>query len=208
MVKVNGPMLSLSASGTIANTATFGTWKGRPYVRQRVVPTNPREPLQVAVRSMFRFLSQNWAAIGATPKASWDDRAEMRSISPFNAYMGVNQTLWREFKSPSQTDPKPGTGTEPVATFDSATPGDGFADLTMTITTKNDVWGAMIFRSPTGTFTPSLSTAIAFIPVDATGTLVYTDSGLDAGTYYYDVKFFTKEGVLGADEGEKSAVVT
>jgi hypothetical protein len=81
-------------------------------------------------------------------------------------------------------------------------------DLNFAITTLNNVWGVIIFRSATGTFTPSRANAIAVIPVTATGALVYTDSGLDAGTYYYDAKFFTKEGVLGADEGEVSGAAT
>ena len=41
MVKVYGPMMSLDATGTIGKTATFSKWKGRNYVRQRVVPANP-----------------------------------------------------------------------------------------------------------------------------------------------------------------------
>jgi len=66
----------------------------------------------------------------------------------------------------------------------------------------------MIFRSPTGIFTPSRATCIAVIEVDSTGTLVYTDSGLDAGTYYYDAKFFTQQGALGPDEGEVNGTAT
>ena len=208
MVKVNGPMLSLDASGTIANTATFSKWKGRNYVRQRVVPSNPKSVLQVAVRAMFKFLSQAWENVGATPQGTWDDRAAATNISPFNAFMARNMALWREFTAPSQTDPNPGTGTPPVATLDSAVGGESHIDLTFTITTLNDVWGVIIFRSPTGTFTPSLSNTIAVIPVSGTGTLVHTDSGLTAGTYYYDAKFITKEGVLGADEGEVSGAAT
>ena len=41
MVKVAAPMLSLEASGTIANSMTFSKWKGRPYVRTRVTPALP-----------------------------------------------------------------------------------------------------------------------------------------------------------------------
>lgn len=200
--------MSLAASGTVAKTITFATWKGRAYARNRVVPANPKSALQVSVRTMMAFLAQNWAAIGSTPKASWDDRAAASSISPFNAYQGYNMSRWREFQPPAQTDPAPETGTEPVATLDSATGGPSYIDVAMTITTLNDVWGVLLFRSISGTFTPSRANCIKALLIDGTGAVVYTDSGLTAGTYYYDAKFFTKEGVLGADEGEVSGTAT
>jgi len=201
-------MLSFGASGTIGKTATFSNWKGRPYVRSRVIPANPKSVLQVSVRAMMKFLSQMWIGIGSTPQASWEDLAKAAQISPFNAYIGRNGRRWREFQAPSQTYPAAETGTEPVATLDSATGGPSYMDLAFTITTLNDVWGVMIFRSPTGTFDTSRANCIAVIEVDQTGALVYTDSNLDAGDYYYDARFFTKEGLLGDEEGEVTGTVT
>lgn len=208
MVKVLGPMFSFEASGTIGNIATFSKWKGRPYVRQRVVPANPQSALQVATRAMMRFLSQAWASVGSTPQGTWEDLAAAAQVSPFNSYVGRNQQRFREFQAPSQSYPAAETGTQPVATLDSATGGPSYIDLAFTITTLNDVWGCMIFRSPTGSFTPSRANCIAVVPIDATGAYVYTDSNLDAGTYYYDAKFFTAEGALGADEGEVNGTAT
>jgi len=208
MVKVYGPMFSMDASGTIAKTATFSKWKGRNYVRQCVVPANPKSALQVSVRAMMRFLSQAWVGVGSTPQGSWDDRAAALNVSPFNAYIQQNLQRWREFQAPSQTDPAAETGTEPVATLDSATGGPSYMDVEFTITTLNDVWGAILFRSPTGTFDTSRANAIRVIPITGTGTLVYTDSNLDAGDYYYDARFFTKEGLLGVEEGEVTGTAT
>ena len=208
MVKVNGPLMSMDASGSIAGAITFSRWKGRAYVRQRVVPANPKSVLQVSVRAMMKFLSQAWSDVGTTPQGSWDEIAGDQSISPFNAYIQENLGRWRQFQAPGQTYPTPETGTPPVATLDSAVGGPSYIDLTMTITTLNDTWGVILFRSPTGTFTTSRANAIAVIPVTGTGTLVYTDPGLTAGTYYYDARFFTTEGVLGAEEGEVNGTAT
>lgn len=208
MVKVLGPMMSFEASGTIAKIATFSKWKGRPYVRQRVTPANPQSALQVSVRQMMKFLSQAWVGVGSTPQGTWEDLAAASQISPFNAFIGRNAARWREFQAPAQTYPAPETGTLPVATLDSATGGPSYIDLAFTITTLNDIWGAIIYRSTSGTFTPSRANAIAVIEIDGTGALTYTDSGLDAGTYYYDANFFTKEGVLGPDEGEVDGTAT
>ncbi|MDD3530473.1 MAG: hypothetical protein PHS77_11405 [Gallionellaceae bacterium] len=208
MVKVNGPMLSFDASGTIAKTATFSKWKGRNYVRQRVIPANPKSDLQVSVRAALKFLAQAWAGVDSTPKGSWSDLADASQISNFNAYSRKNLQRWREFQAPSQTYPAAETGNQPVATLASAIGGAAHIDLTFTVTTLNDVWGVMIFRSPTGTFDTSRANCIAILEVDSTGTLTYTDSDLPAGTYYYDARFFTKEGALGDEQGEVSATAT
>jgi len=208
MVKLRGPMFSMAASGTIGKTATFATWKGRAYARQCVVPANPKSVLQVSVRAMMRFLSQAWVSVGSTPQGSWDEAAAALNVSPFNAYIKANCQRWREFQAPGQTDPVPETGTPPVATLDTAVGGPSYMDVTFTITTLNDVWGVILFRSPTTTFDTSRANAIRVLPVDDTGALVYTDSQLAAGNYWYDARFFTKEGVLGAEEGEVTGTVT
>lgn len=204
MVKTIAPMFSLEASGTIGNAITFSRWKGRPYARRHVIPANPNSVLQVSTRSMMRFLSQAWASVGSTPQGSWAAAAAAINVSPFNSYIKANMQRWREFQPPSQTDPAAETGTPVTATLDSAVGGPSYCDVTFTITTLNDVWGVILFRSPTGSFTTSRANAIRVIPVDETGTLVYTDSNLVAGTYYYDARFFSKEGLLDAEEGEVS----
>jgi hypothetical protein len=212
MVKVYGPLMSFDASGTIAKTATFSKWKGRSYVRQRVVPANPKSALQVSVRAMLRFLSQHWASIGSTPKGTWDDLAAASQISPFNAYVGRNGSRWREFQAPSDAYPATEDGTLPVAALTSATGGPSYIDVLLTLTTQNDCNGVILFRSPTGAFDTSRANAIAVIELDAAafaaGSLVYTDSGLDAGTYYYDARFFDDTGQLGPEEGEQSGTAT
>ena len=42
MAKVKGPLMSMEASGKFGGALVFGTWKGRPTVRQLVTPTNPQ----------------------------------------------------------------------------------------------------------------------------------------------------------------------
>jgi hypothetical protein len=201
-------MFSFEASGTIGNIATFSKWKGRPYVRQRVIPSNPKSALQVSSRAIMKFLAQEWAGIGSTPKGTWDELAAAAQISAFNAYVQKNAMRFREFQAPAQTYPAPETGTLPTAVLTSATGGPSYIDLLITMTTLANAWGVMLFRSPTGTFTPSRANCIAVIPITAAATTVYTDSGLAAGEYFYDAKFFTTEGVLGPDEGEVSGTAT
>jgi len=208
MVKLAAPCLSLEASGTIGDSVTFSRWKGRSYARRRVIPANPQSALQVSIRAMMRFLSQAWVDVGATPKASWLELATAAKVSGFNSFVRENMQRWRMFNAPSQTYPADESGTHAAATLDSATAGERCIDLTFTITTLNDAWGVILFRSPTGTFATALANAIRVIPVTTDGTLVYTDTDLDAGDYYYDARFITKEGALGPEEGEVNATVT
>ena len=69
MAKVTGPLMSLDASGTVANTMTFSRWKGINYVRQRVIPTYRRTTEQAAIRDIIKDASEAWktgATVGVT----------------------------------------------------------------------------------------------------------------------------------------------
>jgi len=46
MAKVTGPLMSMSASGKLANAIVFAAWKGVAYVRQYVIPSNPQSESQ------------------------------------------------------------------------------------------------------------------------------------------------------------------
>lgn len=63
MAKVNGPFMSLSASGTFADTLVASIWKGRPYMRQRVIPANPRTAGQTAVRVTLGAMAKSVSVV-------------------------------------------------------------------------------------------------------------------------------------------------
>jgi hypothetical protein len=46
MAKVTGPLMSMSASGKLADSIVFFTWKGRNVVRQFLIPANPQSTAQ------------------------------------------------------------------------------------------------------------------------------------------------------------------
>ena len=68
MAKVTGPLMSMSASGTVGKTATFSIWKGRPYVRHRVIPMNPKSTAQKTVRSVLGALAKACRAVLTSAK--------------------------------------------------------------------------------------------------------------------------------------------
>lgn len=202
MVKVQGPALSLAASGKLAGAMVFSSWKGRPYVRELVKPANPRSGGQVGIRAMMKFLSQQWKSIVSVDQATWLTRAGQTVISAFNAYVGYNVARWRDFVGPSQVDPATALATNAVIGAATATPGVRSMTLTIPITTANDGWGVAVFRSPTAAFDTTFDKLIACGAVDGVNDIVLIDSPLAPGTYYYDVRPFTTEGLLGAEKGE------
>lgn len=94
MAKVTGPLLSLSASGTVADTMTFSRWKGRAYVRQRVIPTYSNTTGQSKIRDLMTDLSVAWktnATVGAVVinpayKLAYNTAASGLGISGFNLF--------------------------------------------------------------------------------------------------------------------------
>lgn len=208
MVKVSAPALSLDASGKLGGAMVFSKWKGRSYVRALVRPANPKSGGQVGMRSMMKFCSQEWAGLGAVPQASWDVRAEDGVISPFNAFCGYNQRRWRNFLAPTQDDPAAEAGTPGTIINEAAAGGIRQITISFDVSVLADNWGAMIFRSPTGTFATTWSNCVQIIPAASAATFTWIDTPLVAGTYYYDLRAFSDDGVIGAEIGEFNAVAT
>ncbi len=208
MALVKAPAMSLEASGKLGNAIVFSKWKGRAYVRALVTPANPKSGGQVGVRSMFKFLSQDWASIGSTPQATWETRADQKIISPFNAFMSYNQFRWRDFLAPTIADPEATGDTPAVMGALSGTPGVRSVTLSQIITTANDIWGCCFFRSSSGSFTPAFDNLIGVTRAVGVSPVLWVDSPLAAGTYYYDCLSFTLDGQRGTEVGEETVVVT
>lgn len=62
MAKVSGPLMSLTASGGFASAMVYQSWKGRPTVRQLVIPANPQTADQQTARNYVRVTGaqQRW----------------------------------------------------------------------------------------------------------------------------------------------------
>lgn len=209
MVKVIGPLGGFDASGSLAGSIVFSKWKGRNYVRRLVKPSNPKSPGQVGVRSMWKFLAQNWAGLTPASQATWNTAADRKVVSPFNAYMSLNQFNWRNFLAPSHEDPPTRAETEDVILTFTATAGVRQITIALAGTGINpDDWGYMIFRDLTTGFTPSVSNAVAVIKADGTNVVNFVDTPLVADEYFYDAKNFTNDGKSGTLKGEISAIVS
>jgi hypothetical protein len=156
---------------------------------------------------MLRFLSQDWEHLTSGDKTTWLDRANAKVVSTFNAFIGLNVYNWRDFLAPGQQDPILRTGTDSVLGTLAAVAGVRSITVTQPITTANDGWGVIFFRSPTGTFTGTFDNCKRIGKVSGTASVVFVDSPLLPGTYYYSVRPFTKLGKLGTESAEVNATV-
>lgn len=208
VVKVQGPMLSFDASGTIANTAVFSKWRGRNYVRNRVIPANPRTAPQTGVRSCLKFLAQQWASLSAGNQATWEDRAAQTNILPFNAYCALGLARWRNGEYPSQADPPAEDDTPATMGTCTGQAVGRLAEITAVTTTPADGWGIFLHRSTTTGFTPGYSTLVSAKPHDGTNNVIFEDGPLDPGTYYYKLISGSKNGVKGTASNQVSVTIT
>jgi len=209
MALVTAPLLSLDASGKVADAIVFSKWKGRNYVRSLVKPANPRSGGQVSMRAMMKFLSQQWDGLSTADKATWEARADQSIVSPFNAYVSLNLRRWRSFTTPTKVDPAAEVGL--VATVGTQTVTGGVRQVTISTDISVGLesnWGTLIFKGLTG-FSTSFSNLIAVnLNQVLTTPATFVDSPLVPGTYFYNFRLFTDDGVIGVEEGEDSGVVT
>jgi len=208
MVKVDGPMLSFTASGTLADTVTFSTWKGRPYARTRVIPKNPRSAPQTGIRQMMEFLTRQWTSISAANKATWEQIADQEQVSPFNSYIGRNLSRWRNYRAPSQTPAAPENDNLPTLGTPTVTAVGRNIKVEVPITSAADGWGLLIHISHQNGFTPGFSTAKKTVPIPQSGSASAEIGPWAPGTYYVRVVAFTRLGRLGSATSQQSVTIT
>lgn len=95
MAKVNGALLSFNAGGQVAQTLVFSRWKGRPYTRRYVIPSNPQSSGQTMTRSVFSWLNGIWKTAPANLTNTWNAYAKGKVLIGRNAFLGQNVVALR-----------------------------------------------------------------------------------------------------------------
>jgi hypothetical protein len=100
MPKVTAPLLSFGASGQIAKSQVYSTWKGVPYVRRYAIPANPRTTKQVNNRSIWAMINGAWLYAPAAIRNAFNGFAVGKPLTGRNKFFQDNQKLLA-------TDPPP-----------------------------------------------------------------------------------------------------
>jgi len=112
LTRVQGPLFSVTASGTIGDAIVFSNWKGLPYVRSRVIPSNPQTSDQTSIRNVLKAgvsAYQDDASQDGTSRQCWDYYASGTGMSGFNRYIMLF-ILNNEDKASAWSNPAPGDG--------------------------------------------------------------------------------------------------
>ena len=195
MVKLKGPLLSLEASGTIADTLTIQEWKGRTYMRKKPQPADAKSGKQIGMRAMFSYLTKHWDSISSIDKATWNTRAASKNILPFNAYLNENLLRWVTGKHPGEAFPIGETGTSAVTLFQNAIPQGTGLRVQLGIQFQNDNQGATLHRILDPPSLTRLDNAIQVLPSEpAPSALMFFDHPLEPGIHWYKWAGFTNDG--------------
>jgi hypothetical protein len=95
MPKITAPLLSFGASGQIAQTQVYSTWKGQPYVRRYVIPANPRSTAQTSTRDVFTWLNAVWRIAPTDFIAPWQAAVQSRRMIDRNLWIKENLPILR-----------------------------------------------------------------------------------------------------------------
>lgn len=93
MPKTTAPLLSFGASGQIAKSMVYATWKGVPYVRRYTIPANPRSTKQVNNRNVWALINQAWLYAPSLVQLPFNGFAIGKPMTGRNKFFSENQKL-------------------------------------------------------------------------------------------------------------------
>ncbi len=95
MSRTTAPLLSFGASGQIAKTQVYASWKGRAYARRYVIPANPNSTEQQKTRSAWTWLNDFYRLLPGAATEAWDKAALSRQLMGRNLLLKQNVTDFR-----------------------------------------------------------------------------------------------------------------
>lgn len=207
MARTTAPLMSLDASGSIGKAIVFSRWKGRSYCRRHVFPANPKSGLQVGMRSVLKFITQDYTNLSAGDLSDWYDLAQADNITRLNAQVrdagkrGRRNLGWRE----NTTDSDPGAIDAPTAGAATAQPKTLVCAWVEPAANPPDYCYALYASISTG-FTPDISNLIGIIKFPA---VTFTYTNLVTGTaYYFRCRGLSCSGFLGTLDTEWTGTPT
>lgn len=142
MAKLTGPLLSFGARGQLGKTMVMSKWRGVPYARQHVVPTNPRTTAQQTVRKTFALLREMWKVAPAQVIDTWNSFAQGRPFLGVNKWVGENVRVLNGEADMVNTIFSPGSkgGPAPSGIIVATGGAAGEIDVDFTIPTAPNGW--------------------------------------------------------------------
>jgi hypothetical protein len=142
MAKLTGPLLSFGAKGQLGKTMVMSKWRGIPYARQHVVPTNPNTTAQQVVRKTFALLREMWKVAPAPVLDTWNSFAQGRPFLGVNKFVGENVRVLNGEALMTNMILSPGSkgGPGPISMEAEAGAAEGEIDVTFVIPAAPNGW--------------------------------------------------------------------
>lgn len=163
MPKVTAPLLSFGARGQIGHAQVYSSWKGVPYARRYVVPSNPKTTKQVSNRAVWALLNAAFLYAPSAIKQAFDAYAVGKPLTGRNKFFQGNQKLLATDPKPDGIDGlimSPGNGGGLPATNMSILAGDTQLTVSVDLPEVPSGWAmsgcvaaAVLQQSPTDPFT-------------------------------------------------------
>lgn len=208
MVKVDGPMLSQDARGSVGTAVNFSKNGPVNYARKIPRPANPKTASQVSARAPVAFLSNAWHSLSLLTRETWELSSPPSGSTPYSRFVAANLDNWAHTRAPHQTPGPPGSGQASLAPAVTVTPGPHHNVLTLPDSVFPVDWGYAIYRSIVDRFRFGRYDLIAFI-LRTPPVTTYLDVPLLPGTtYYYVTRGFFATGQWGAVSPQQSGTPT
>lgn len=209
MVRLKGQLLSLDASGSLAKTLTFSSWKGRAYAKKFSVPTDNQQTGHLGMRAAMSFVSQQWKGLSTANKDTWNAPATEHQISEFDAYVSLNLLRAVETNAPTKANPPVEATFTPSAFGQTVTPEDQYVDVAFAFVPVPGEWSMTIFRSDISGFTPALENMVHQVTGAIAPLITHIrDVPPTRGTWYYRWQSGDPFGNKRSHSGEGTAVWT
>lgn len=207
MVKLKGPGMAQSASGSLADQLIYSSNKGRPYLKLHAKPAQPRTPPQVAMRGILQFLSEEWRNIAPADQALWEPLAAAKTISPFNAFQALNLERWRSGKAPTQVPTADDTGAFGTISAETVVGVERGILITFNVDAPFERWAALIYWTPGFGDPKAWNLFIHAIETRTAGPRSWTWRPLPSGLYNICISASRTHGFLWPSQRNYAAVV-
>lgn len=207
MVRTKGPLLSLSAQGSIGKILTATEWKNRQLMKKRTAGRNPRSPLQVSCRSALSFLAKNWSTRGSFYEDDWAAYGATIGLDAYEAYRKYNLDRWSMYAAPTALYPANHTYQPGGLFMWSADVALRTVLLGLVLLTQNRNWAMYWFRSQVDGFTPGRETFIYGNLAILRFKYEFRDGPLEPGTYYYRCLPIGLGGAFGSFATQQTVVI-
>jgi len=188
MVKIVGPLLSQSATGTLSKLITYLPGKGIQIARALAKRRAPDRVDQLAARTIFAFLAATWKEMTTAQRLTWLKTDDQEIAAARLEYFRFNLLNWRSYLPPSRSFPPDRSPSTPTVAFYPPIQWKRGIYIYWLCLLPIDVWGAILSLRASPGDPPAWHNLRAFKLFSKSGYDWLWSGKLPPGTYYTTIQ--------------------